>query len=39
MTTIRPLAAGNWKMNGLNASLAEISAIAEAAAATPARMC
>jgi triosephosphate isomerase len=35
MTTIRPLAAGNWKMNGLNASLAEISAIAEAAAATP----
>jgi triosephosphate isomerase (TIM) len=35
MTTIRPLAAGNWKMNGLEASLAEISAIAEAAAATP----
>jgi triosephosphate isomerase len=35
MTTIRPLAAGNWKMNGLKASLAEISAIAEAAAATP----
>jgi triosephosphate isomerase len=35
MTTIRPLAAGNWKMNGLNASLTEISAIAEAAAATP----
>jgi triosephosphate isomerase len=35
MTTIRPLAAGNWKMNGLNASLAEVSAIAEAAAATP----
>jgi triosephosphate isomerase len=35
MTTIRPLAAGNWKMNGLKASLTEISAIAEAAAATP----
>ncbi|WP_296708582.1 triose-phosphate isomerase [Rhodoblastus sp.] len=35
MTTIRPLAAGNWKMNGLNASLVEISAIADAAAATP----
>jgi triosephosphate isomerase len=32
MTAIRPLAAGNWKMNGLNASLPEISAIAEAAA-------
>lgn len=30
-TTIRPLAAGNWKMNGLTASLAEIRAIAEAA--------
>jgi triosephosphate isomerase len=35
MTTIRPLAAGNWKMNGLKASLAEISAIAAAAATTP----
>ena len=32
MTAIRPLAAGNWKMNGQIASLAEISAIAEAAA-------
>jgi triosephosphate isomerase len=32
MTSIRPLAAGNWKMNGLNASLAEIEAIAAAAA-------
>jgi triosephosphate isomerase len=31
MTTIRPLAAGNWKMNGLTVSLAEISAIAAAA--------
>jgi triosephosphate isomerase len=30
-TDIRPLAAGNWKMNGLNASLSEIAAIAEAA--------
>ena len=30
-TNIRPLAAGNWKMNGLNASMAEIKAIAEAA--------
>ena len=29
---IRPLAAGNWKMNGVTASLAEIKAIAEAAA-------
>jgi triosephosphate isomerase len=33
MTTIRPLAAGNWKMNGLNPALAEISAIAFAVAA------
>jgi triosephosphate isomerase (TIM) len=32
-TTIRPLAAGNWKMNGLKASLAEIEAIAAAASA------
>jgi triosephosphate isomerase len=32
MSEIRPLAAGNWKMNGLNASLAEIAAIAAAAA-------
>jgi triosephosphate isomerase len=31
MTTIRPLAAGNWKMNGTRASLAEIAAIAAAA--------
>ncbi len=31
MTSIRPLAAGNWKMNGTKASLAEIAAIAEAA--------
>jgi triosephosphate isomerase len=33
MTSIRPLAAGNWKMNGLNAALKEISAIALAVAA------
>jgi triosephosphate isomerase len=32
MTSIRPLAAGNWKMNGLAASLKEISAIADAVA-------
>ncbi len=31
MTSIRPLAAGNWKMNGTKASLAEIAAIAAAA--------
>jgi len=33
MTDIRPLAAGNWKMNGFNASLAELTAIASAAKA------
>jgi triosephosphate isomerase (TIM) len=33
MTSIRPLAAGNWKMNGIKASLAEIAAIAAAAVA------
>jgi triosephosphate isomerase len=33
MSTIRPLAAGNWKMNGLKASLAEIKAMADAVAA------
>jgi triosephosphate isomerase len=33
MTDIRPLAAGNWKMNGLSASLAELAAIAKAARA------
>ncbi len=33
MTSIRPLAAGNWKMNGTKASLAEIAAIAAAAVA------
>jgi len=30
MTDIRPLAAGNWKMNGCIASLAELTAIASA---------
>ncbi|MGO8739284.1 triose-phosphate isomerase [Rhodoblastus sp.] len=30
-TKIRPLAAGNWKMNGLSASIGEIEAMAEAA--------
>ncbi len=33
MTTIRPLAAGNWKMNGLKNALKELAMIAEAAAA------
>ena len=37
MTAIRPLVAGNWKMNGLSASLAELEAMrAKAAAAPPA---
>ncbi|HEX7821888.1 MAG TPA: triose-phosphate isomerase [Sphingobium sp.] len=35
MATRRPLIAGNWKMNGLKASLGEISAIAAEAAASP----
>lgn len=34
----RKLAAGNWKMNGLTAALAEAGAIAEAAAASPAEV-
>ncbi|MEM1078708.1 MAG: triose-phosphate isomerase [Pseudomonadota bacterium] len=34
----RKLAAGNWKMNGLNASLAEAGAIAEAASASSAEV-
>jgi triosephosphate isomerase len=33
-----PLIAGNWKMNGLRASLAEARAIAEGCADTPARV-
>jgi triosephosphate isomerase len=36
MTQIRPLIAGNWKMNGLTASLAEASTLAQALAAQPA---
>ena len=27
---VRPLVAGNWKMNGLSASLVEVTAMAEA---------
>ena len=38
MTTPVPLIAGNWKMNGLRASLAEAAAIALGAEATPARV-
>ena len=33
MTAPRPLVAGNWKMNGLKAGLAEIDAIRDAAKA------
>ncbi|MET0363280.1 MAG: triose-phosphate isomerase [Sphingobium sp.] len=36
MADRRPLIAGNWKMNGLKASLGEIAAIAAEAAASPA---
>jgi len=32
---MRPLIAGNWKMNGVSASLAEIEAVAASAAADP----
>jgi len=35
MTTRRKLVAGNWKMNGSRAALAELDAIAAAAAAAP----
>ena len=38
MTTPTPLIAGNWKMNGLRASLAEAGAIAEGAAKSRARV-
>jgi triosephosphate isomerase len=38
MTTPTPLIAGNWKMNGLRASLAEACAIAEGAAKSRARV-
>jgi triosephosphate isomerase len=38
MTAPRPLIAGNWKMNGLAASLAEASAVAAGLGATSARV-
>lgn len=34
---MRPLVAGNWKMNGLGAALAEVEAVAAAVAAGPCR--
>lgn len=36
MTTIKPLVAGNWKMNGLTAALAEAQAVHESLSSTPA---
>src|SRR5436190_5063501 len=38
MTAPQPLIAGNWKMNGLAASLAEARAVAEGVGQTPARV-
>jgi len=38
MTAPQPLIAGNWKMNGLSASLAEARAVAAGLGATPARV-
>jgi len=38
MTAPQPLIAGNWKMNGLTASLAEAQAVAAGLGATPARV-
>ncbi|MBW8814492.1 MAG: triose-phosphate isomerase [Caulobacterales bacterium] len=38
MTAPQPLIAGNWKMNGLTASLAEARAVAEGVGATRARV-
>jgi triosephosphate isomerase (TIM) len=35
VTGIRPLVAGNWKMNGLGASLAELTALQDRLAAVP----
>ena len=35
MTTIRPLVAGNWKMNGLTAQLAELQALKDRLAREP----
>lgn len=37
--SIKPLIAGNWKMNGTKASLAEIDAVAAGLAATPNTKC
>ena len=36
MTTIRPLVAGNWKMNGLTAQLTELQALKDRLASEPA---
>src|SRR5688572_32137252 len=38
MTAPQPLIAGNWKMNGLAASLAEAKAVADGIGETPARV-
>jgi triosephosphate isomerase len=38
MTAPQPLIAGNWKMNGLSASLAEANAVAAGLGQTPARV-
>lgn len=38
MTAPQPLIAGNWKMNGVSASLAEAKAVAAGLGATPARV-
>jgi len=38
MTAPQPLIAGNWKMNGLSASLAEARAVAAGLGDTPARV-
>ena len=35
MTTIRPLVAGNWKMNGLGSSLAELRSLQDRLAERP----
>ncbi len=35
MTSIRPLVAGNWKMNGIDSSLAELGALREQLAEAP----
>src|SRR5512146_2900326 len=38
MTAPQPLIAGNWKMNGLRASLGEAAAVAEGCADSPVRV-